>query len=80
MLGKILFFVLLILVLLALWSKRKRELSKDHTRSSESKKMVRCPVCGVHFIEVDGEWYDGVMYCSKDCLLKGRKDVRKTSH
>ena len=38
----------------------------------ESKKMVKCPVCGVYFAEVDGVWVNGTTYCSQECADRAR--------
>lgn len=78
MFGKILFFALLGLLLFILWQKKrvarvKREESEQ--RVPEAKKMVKCPICGVHFAEVDGVWVSGTTYCSQECADKA-KDSR----
>ena len=39
----------------------------------ESQKMVQCPQCGVHFVEVDGVWFNGLMYCSQACADKAKE-------
>ncbi len=75
MLGKILFFVLLILLALVLWKKRQTEVlsnKKKAVKSEQATKMIQCPVCGIHFAEVDGHCYNGTMYCSVDCQKKAK--------
>lgn len=80
MLGKILFFVLLFLLVLILWNKRKQKVIKHTEIRNKSTKMIRCPQCSIHFAEIDGEWFNGVMYCSKECLQKSKKGYGETVH
>ena len=54
MLGKIAFFFLLALVVYALWKKAQAPKKLEKDASPAVKKMIKCPVCGVHFAEVDG--------------------------
>ena len=75
MLGKVLFWVLLGLLIFIFWQKKrvaqvKRE--ESERKVPESKKMVQCPVCGVHFVEVDGVWVNVTMYCSHECADKAK--------
>ena len=75
MLGKVLCWVLLGLLIFIFWQKKrvaqvKRE--ESERKVPESKKMVQCPVCGVHFVEVDGVWVNGTMYCSHECAEKAK--------
>ena len=39
------------------------------------KKMVQCPICGVHFAEVDGVWMNGKSYCSLACAQKAEDEA-----
>ena len=64
MLGKLLFFILLGLILFVLWQKKRiAQIKNEEKRKKiiESQKMVQCPQCGVHFVEVDGVWFNGLM-------------------
>lgn len=75
MLGKILFFVLLILLALVLWKKRQADVISKRikaVRSEQTTKMIQCPICGIHFPEVEGQWYNGQMYCSLNCQNKAK--------
>ncbi len=75
MLGKILFFVLLILLALVLWKKRQAEVvanQKKSVKNEHATKMIQCPVCGIHFAEAEGHWYNGHMYCSLECQKKAK--------
>lgn len=75
MLGKLLFWALLGVLLFVLWQKKRsariRREESEH-KLPESKKMVKCPVCGVYFAEVDGVWVNGTTYCSQDCADKAQ--------
>lgn len=76
MLGKLLFFILLGLILFVLWQKKRiAQIKNEEKRKKiiESQKMVQCPQCGVHFVEVDGVWFDGLMYCSQACADKAKE-------
>lgn len=70
MLGKIAFFFLLALVVYALWRKAQAPKKLEKDASPAVKKMIKCPVCGVHFAEVDGTWGGNRMYCSAECAKK----------
>lgn len=75
MLGKLLFFILLGLILFVLWQKKRiAQIKNEEKRKKiiESQKMVQCPQCGVHFVEVDGVWFNGLMYCSQACADKAK--------
>ena len=75
MFGKIVFFVLLGLLLFVLWQKKRMPKVKQEESEPvepEAKKMVQCPVCGVHFAEVDGVWSSGTTYCSQECADKAQ--------
>lgn len=76
MFSKIIFLALLGLLLFVIWQKKrvlriKQEELKN--RMPKSEKMVQCPVCGVHFVEVDGVWVNGIMYCSQECADKAQE-------
>lgn len=76
MLGKLLFFILLGLILFVLWQKKRiAQIKNEEKRKKiiESQKMVQCPQCGVHFVEVDGVWFNGLMYCSQACADKTKE-------
>ncbi len=76
MLGKLLFFILLGLILFVLWQKKRiAQIKNEEKRKKiiESQKMVQCPQCGVHFVEVDGVWFNGLMYCSQACADKAKE-------
>ena len=76
MLGKLLFFILLWLILFVLWQKKRiAQIKNEEKRKKiiESQKMVQCPQCGVHFVEVDGVWFNGLMYCSQACADKAKE-------
>ena len=76
MLGKLLFFILLGLILFGLWQKKRiAQIKNEEKRKKiiESQKMVQCPQCGVHFVEVDGVWFNGLMYCSQACADKAKE-------
>ena len=76
MLGKLLFFILLGLILFVLWQKKRiAQIKNEEKRKKiiESQKMVQCPQCGVHFVEVDGVWFNGLMYCSQACADKAEE-------
>lgn len=76
MLGKLLFFILLGLILFVLWQKKRIDQIKNEEKRKkiiESQKMVQCPQCGVHFVEVDGVWFNGLMYCSQACADKAKE-------
>lgn len=76
MLGKLLFFILLGLILFVLWQKKRIARIKNEEKRKkiiESQKMVQCPQCGVHFVEVDGVWFNGLMYCSQACADKAKE-------
>lgn len=76
MLGKLLFFILLGLILFVLWQKKRiAQIKNEEKRKKiiESQKMVQCPQCGVHFVEVDGVWFNGLKYCSQACADKAKK-------
>ena len=76
MLGKLLFFILLGLFLFVLWQKKRiAQIKNEEKRKKiiESQKMVQCPQCGVHFVEVDGGWFNGLMYCSQACADKAKE-------
>lgn len=76
MLGKLLFFILLGLILFVLWQKKRIAQTKNEEKRKkiiESQKMVQCPQCGVHFVEVDGVWFNGLMYCSQACADKAKE-------
>ena len=75
MLSKLLFLVLLGLLLFVLWQKKRMpQVKKEQTEQGipKAKKMVQCPVCGVHFAEVDGVWVTGITYCSQACAEKAK--------
>lgn len=76
MLGKLLFFILLGLILFVLWQKKRiAQIKNEEKRKKiiESQKMVQCPQCGVHFVKVDGVWFNGLMYCSQACADKAKE-------
>ena len=76
MLRKLLFFILLGLILFVLWQKKRiAQIKNEEKRKKiiESQKMVQCPQCGVHFVEVDGVWFNGLMYCSQACADKAKE-------
>ena len=76
MLGKLLFFIQLGLILFVLWQKKRiAQIKNEEKRKKiiESQKMVQCPQCGVHFVEVDGVWFNGLMYCSQACADKAKE-------
>lgn len=76
MLGKLLFFILLGLILFVLWQKKRiAQIKNEEKRKKiiESQKMVQCPHCGVHFVEVDGVWFNGLKYCSQACADKAKE-------
>lgn len=76
MLGKLLFFILMGLILFVLWQKKRiAQIKNEEKRKKiiESQKMVQCPQCGVHFVEVDGVWFNGLMYCSQACADKAKE-------
>ncbi len=76
MLGKLLFFILLGVILFVLWQKKRiAQIKNEEKRKKiiESQKMVQCPQCGVHFVEVDGVWFNGLMYCSQACADKAKE-------
>lgn len=76
MLGKLLFFILLGLILFVLWQKKRiAQIKNEEKRKKiiESQKMVQCPQCCVHFVEVDGVWFNGLMYCSQACADKAKE-------
>ena len=59
MLSKLIFFILLGLLLFVLWQKKRvARIRREEPvkKVPEAKKMVQCPICGVHFAEVDGEY------------------------
>lgn len=71
MLGKLLLLLLLAMVVVGVIQKRRNErLRLQKKPQTDVKKMVRCPVCGVHFAEVDGVWVSGKSYCSLKCAQK----------
>lgn len=76
MFSKIVFLALLGLLLFVIWQKRRvariRQ-QESENKVPESKKMVQCPVCGVHFAEVDGVWVNGITYCSQECADKAKE-------
>ena len=75
MLSKLIFFILLGLLLFVLWQKKRvARIRREESvkKVPEAKKMVQCPVCGVHFAEVDGVWYNAKMYCSGQCADKAK--------
>lgn len=73
MLTKLLFLVLLVVVVVAVMQKRRNDRLRLEKKPEMSvKKMVQCPVCGVHFVEVDGVWVNGTMYCSHECAEKAK--------
>ena len=75
MLSKLIFFILLGLLLFVLWQKKRvARIRREEPvkKVPEAKKMVQCPICGVHFAEVDGVWYNGKMYCSWQCADKAK--------
>ena len=75
MLSKLIFFILLGLLLFVLWQKKRvARIRREEPvkKVPEAKKMVQCPICGVHFAEVDGVWYNGKMYCSRQCADKAK--------
>ncbi|MBR2960962.1 MAG: hypothetical protein IKC44_05340 [Burkholderiaceae bacterium] len=43
---------------------------RQQIRQTEAKKMVPCPVCGVHFVEAEGVWVKNRMVCSEECAKK----------
>ena len=76
MLDKLLFFILLGLILFVLSQKKRiAQIKNEEKRKKiiESQKMVQCPQCGVHFVEVDGVWFNGLMYCSQACADKAKE-------
>ena len=76
MLTKLLFLVLLVLVVVAVMQKRRNDRLRLEKKPEMSvKKMVQCPVCGVHFAEVDGVWMNGKSYCSLACAQKAEDEA-----
>lgn len=78
MLGKIAFFFLLALVVYALWKKSQAPRKVEKDPAPVVKKMIKCPVCGVHFAEVDGTWAGNRMYCSSECAKKALDIMKKS--
>lgn len=78
MLGKIAFFFLLALVVYALWKKAQAPRKPEKDPASAVKKMIKCPVCGVHFAEVDGTWAGNRMYCSSECAKKSLNTTKRS--
>lgn len=74
--GRILFWMLLGVLIFVLIQNRKKLLKprqeRQKIRQQATKKMVPCPVCGVHFAEVDGVWTGKNMVCSEECARKAK--------
>jgi hypothetical protein len=74
MMGRILFWMLLGALIFMLIQNRKKLLKprqkRQQIRQAEAKKMVPCPVCGVHFVEAEGVWVKNCMVCSEECAKK----------
>ena len=72
--GRILFWMLLGALIFMLIQNRKKLLKprqkRQQIRPAEAKKMVPCPVCGVHFVEAEGVWVKNRMVCSEECAKK----------
>ena len=72
--GRILFWLLLGAWIFMLIQNRKKLLKprqkRQQIRQAEAKKMVPCPVCGVHFVEAEGVWVKNRMVCSEECAKK----------
>lgn len=72
--GRILFWMLLGALIFMLIQNRKKLLKlrqkRQQIRQAEAKKMVPCPVCGVHFVEAEGVWVKNRMVCSEECAKK----------
>ena len=71
--GRILFFLLLV-VLIVFWFKGRKARAQAEfdarvakEKQSHSVNMVCCPICGVHFAQGDGVKKNGRMYYSKSC-------------
>ena len=69
--GRILFFVLIIVLLF--WiirsyrrSLKKREEAQEETRSLEGEDMVRCVHCGVHLPRSESITSEGESFCSDE--------------
>ena len=78
MLSKLIFFILLGLLLFVLWQKKRvARIRREEPvkKVPEAKKMVQCPICGVHFAEVDGVWMNGKSYCSLACAQKAEDEA-----
>lgn len=82
--GRIVFFLILVVLLVGavIWNRRNR-IRRDQReaevlpRSQSPIPMIHCPVCGCAFPKNEAVLGDGVAYCSEKCRRAARHQAKE---